>query len=81
MADRHTIIVRVDDGKVSEVLFCSCCPALTLEVRTYTKDKEAVTSARPFWSTPAGGESAPKFERDEHGVYRAMYHEPDGDVE
>ena len=54
MADRHTIVVRVNNGKVSEVLFCDCCPGLTLEVRTYTDSKMAAALALPAWHMEGG---------------------------
>jgi hypothetical protein len=76
MADRHTIVVRVLDGRVSEVLFCDCCPGVTLEVRTYTYSEEAAAIARPTWQMGADSQSS-KFRRDERGVYEATYYEPE----
>jgi len=77
MAERHTIIVRVEDGKVREILFCDCCPGVTLEVRTYTTAKRAVAAARPAWHMPEGDALPSKFQRDERGVYWAEFHEPE----
>ena len=81
MADRHTIVVRIIDRRVTEVMFCDCCPCLTLEVRTYTDDADAAVMARPVWYLGGGNGSPSAFQRDERGVYRATYHEPDGDGE
>jgi hypothetical protein len=77
MADRHTIVVRVKNGEVSEVVFCDCCPGVTLEVRTYTDSKQALSAARPAWHMPGGDTQPSRFHRDERGVYEATYHEPD----
>ncbi len=79
MADRHTIVVRVKDGRVSEVLFCNCCPAVLLEVRTYTDSQTAAASALPTWHVEGGSTQALQFKRDERGVYESEYHEPDGE--
>lgn len=81
MADRHTIVVRVNDGKVSEVLFCECCPALTLEVRTYTDSPQAARLALPAWHMELGSTQPSPFKRDEIGVYKSSYHEPDASDE
>lgn len=81
MSDRHTIVIRVKEGKKTEVLFCSCCPPLTLEVRTYTNDPAAVAAARPAWWLPGGSCNASKFQRDEQGVFSSRYLEPDRDDE
>jgi hypothetical protein len=79
MSDRHTIVVRVKGGKVIEVLFCDCCPALTLEVRTYTDSTRAAASARPAWHMVGGDTRPSAFKRDERGIYEAMYHESETD--
>ena len=81
MADRHTIVVRVKDGKVNEVLFCECCLSLTLEVRAYTDSKQAADLAIPAWHMLGGNTQPSQFKRDELGVYEATYHEPDADDE
>ncbi len=81
MADRHTIVVRVKNGEVGEVVFCDCCPGITVEVRTYTDSKAAASAARPAWHMPGGGTRASRFHRDEIGVYETAYHEPDVDDE
>jgi hypothetical protein len=77
MAERHIIIVRVRDGIVTEVLFCDCCPPLTLEVRTYTDSTEAAALALPAWHMEGGSADESQFKRDEFGVYETTYHEPD----
>lgn len=77
MADRHTIVVRLKDGMVSEVLFCDCCPGLTLEIRTYTDSTQAAAIAQPAWHTQGGSPQQSQFKRDEFGVYETSYHEPD----
>lgn len=77
MADRHTIVVRIKGGQATKVLFCDCCPGLTLEVRTYTDDELAVVLARPVWYMEGGDTRPAEFRRDELGVYRATFHEPD----
>jgi len=81
MADRHTIVVCVSAGGSTEVLFCECCPGLTLEVRTYTDDAKAAAIAKP--SADVGGRDwpGPGYWRDERGVYRAAYHEPEDNEE
>lgn len=77
MADRHTIVVRINDGKVSDVLFCDCCPGLTLEIRTYAESSWAALAAlsAPHEGGPSAQQS--QFKRDEVGVYEASYYEPD----
>lgn len=77
MADRHKIVVRVKHGKVSEVQFCDCCPGITLEVRTYTNSKRAAAAALPERYTEGGSTRQSPFKRDEIGVYKASYYEPD----
>jgi hypothetical protein len=72
MAERHTIFVRVKDGEVSEVLFCDCCPDVTLEVRTYATQVAALAMLESSQS---------HFECDELGVYETTYYEPDADNE
>jgi len=81
MSDRHTIIVRVQDGNVREVLFCDCCPAVTLEVRTYTDSPRAAALALPTWSMKDGTSRTSEFKRDERGVYESAYYEPDDEEE
>lgn len=81
MADRHTIVICVEAGKVSEVQFCDCAPAITVEVRTYTKSKRAASRARPTWFIPGGDAQPSAFQRDERGVYQTMYYEPDAEGE
>jgi hypothetical protein len=81
MADRHTIVVRVKDGKVSEVLFCDCCPSVALEVRTYTESNEAAAIALPAWHMAGGTSQSSQFKRDEDGVYESEYYESDFDDE
>ncbi len=77
MADRHTIVVRVRGGQPTGVLFCECCPGLTVEVRVYTEGKHAAVLARPVWYMEGGDTRPAEFRRDELGVYRATFHEPD----
>ena len=77
MAERHTIALRVNDGKVSEVLFCDCCPAVMLEVRTYTDSPQAAAAARPAWHLAGASTQRTKFHRDERGVYETTYYEPE----
>ncbi|MGI8604677.1 MAG: hypothetical protein ACR2OZ_17025 [Verrucomicrobiales bacterium] len=75
MAERHTVVVRVESGKVSEVLFCECCPRLTLEVRTYTELKNVVKDPDAWSSDVKEGDR--RFQRDERGVYESTFHEPE----
>jgi hypothetical protein len=77
MADRHTIVVCVENGRVSEVLFCDCSPEVTLEVRTYTDDPAASAAARPAWFMRGVKGPPSEYQRDERGVYRAAYYEPE----
>jgi hypothetical protein len=81
MADRHTIVVRVKNGKVFEVLFCDCCPSVTLEVRAYTDSISAAAVAIPAWHMDGGTSQSSQFKRDEDGVYEPSYYEPDVDSE
>jgi hypothetical protein len=81
MADRHTIVVRVKDGKICEVLFCDCCPSVTLEVRTYTDAISAAAVALPAWHMEGGTSQSSQFKRDEDGVYEPSYYESDVDNE
>lgn len=81
MAERHTIIVGVKDGKVSEVLFCDCCPGVTVEVRTYTDSMQASTVALPAWHMDGGSVQAPQFKRDEDGVYKPSFYDSDAEGE
>ncbi len=80
MADRHTITIQVKDGRVAEVQFCDCCPALTLEVRTYTDNSAAAAVAQPVWHL-GGGVQESEFHRDEQGVFSAAYYEPEDEDE
>lgn len=81
MAERHTIVICVEAGKVREVRFCDRAPAITVEVRTYTKAKRAAEKARPAWFMPEGDVQPSEFSRDDRGVYRTTYHEPDAEGE
>ena len=36
MAERHTIVVSVEDGRISEAMFCECCPDV------YRRDERGV---------------------------------------
>jgi hypothetical protein len=79
MSEPHAIVVRVKDGKVSEVLFCDCSAAVLVEVRTYTDSIRAAALARPTWQVEGGDSQPSQFKRDEHGVYEASYYEPEVD--
>jgi len=79
MADRHTVVVRVTDGKVSEVLFCDCCPGVTLEVRIYTDSIQAAAIALPAWHMAGGSTQPSQFRRDELGVYETSYYDSEID--
>lgn len=81
MADRHRIVVLVKDGNVSDVLFCDCCPGVTLEVRTYVDEKSATAVALPAWDTDGGTSQSSQFKRDEDGVYEPSYYDSDFDKE
>jgi hypothetical protein len=81
MADKHTIVVRIKKGIVSEVQFCDCCPDLLLEVRNYTNSPRAAALATPAWHMEGGGMQQSQFERDEFGVYEPSYYEPDSNDE
>lgn len=81
MADRHTIVICVEAGKVREVQFCDCAPAVTVEVRTYTKSQRAASKARPAWFMPGGDTQPSEFKRDERGVYKTSYYEADAEGE
>jgi hypothetical protein len=77
MADGHTIVIRVKDGKISEVLFCDCCPILTVEIRTYTDSMGAAAVATSAWYVQGGNTQPSQFKRDEVGVYETSFYEPD----
>jgi hypothetical protein len=79
MSERHTIVIRVEAGKVSGVQFCECSPNVTVEVRTYTRSKRAARLARPDWSMAGGDTQSSHFKRDEHGVYEIAHYCPDDD--
>ena len=64
MADRHIIIVKVRDGQVTDVVFCSCCPAIRVEVRTYLR-------------SDGSRDHREKYRSDETGTYSTEYYEPD----
>ena len=79
MADRHTILIRVHEGRVSQVLFCNCGIPVTLEVRTYEE--------RPLSAKGKGTEEVGPHDlgdgwfRDEFGTFRSEFHEPEDDEE
>jgi hypothetical protein len=77
MAERHAIIVRIRDGRASDVLFCDCCPAVTVEVRTYTDSEDAAAQACPLWNLNSGPNESARFIKDEAGVFEVSYFEPD----
>jgi hypothetical protein len=81
MADKHTIVVRIRDGRVSEVQFCDCCPDILLQIRTYTDSPRAAALATPAWHMEGGSTQQSQFERDEYGVYEPLYYEPDTDTD
>ena len=54
MADRHTIVVRVKDGRVIDVLFCDCCTGVTLRVRTYSDALEGSAVKSPAANREGG---------------------------
>ena len=64
MADRHIIVVTVREGQVTDIEFCSCCPAVTVEVRTYLGVHEL-------------HDTEEKYRSDETGTYSTEYYEPD----
>lgn len=79
MSERHTIVIRVEAGKVRDVQFCECSPNVTVEVRTYTRAKNAVRHARLEWFMVGGDTQMSQFKRDERGVYESSYYYPDDD--
>lgn len=77
MADRHTVVVRIQDGHVADVLFCDCCIPLTVEVRTYEPNARDDAN-RASYGNPVRPSSLSNGQfRDEVGVYRAEYFEPE----
>lgn len=81
MAEPHTIVVRVERGRVVAVLFCDCCPAVEVEVRTYLPPSVAVLRSAKSWHW-RGFEPPPSgLWRDEYGVFRVSLYEPDLDDE
>ena len=76
MADRHTILVCVEDGVVCDVQFCDCCPGVTLEVRTYVDPNVTRTSHLPS-QAPAEQIIPEGYHWDETGLYRSTYYEPE----
>jgi hypothetical protein len=81
MAERHTIVVRVIEGKAAEVQFCDCCQSVTVEIRIYTDSIQAKALARPVWYMDGGTIEHSQYKRDEFGVYESSYHEPEYDDE
>lgn len=77
MSDRHTIVICVERGRVREVQFCDCSPAVTVEVRTYTRSKRAASEAQPAWYIPESDFHRSHFKRDQRGVYETAYYESD----
>ena len=80
MAERHTIVVRVNDGKVSEVVFCDCCPGVTVEVRAYLALTQVGGGISAMFLKDKAGKQEPKFQSDEFGLYEAYYYEPDAEA-
>ena len=68
MADRHVIVVCVEGGEVTDVKFCPCCPAVTVEVQTYV-ETDHIPSADELRG----------LSRDKRGAYSTTYYEPDDD--
>lgn len=77
MAEPHVIVVSIKDGRIGDVRFCDCCPAVTLEVRTYTSGTAAGTNSVSLMDNATGHPN--KYQRDERGTYRATYFEPEGE--
>jgi hypothetical protein len=79
VAERHTIVVRVNDGKVSEVVFCDCCPGVTVEVRAYLDLTQVGAQISPMFLKDEAGKQESKFQSDEFGLYEAYCYEPDAE--
>lgn len=77
MAERHSIVVHVREGRVQDVAFCECCAPVTVEVRTY--EAESSVAAQP--PIPAGPSLPRRLSdgrwQDDLGVFRVTYYEPD----
>jgi hypothetical protein len=76
MAERHSIVVHVREGRVQDVAFCECCTPVTVEVRMY----EAETAGK--YPPIPGGTAVPRRLADDRwqdslGVFRVTYYEPD----
>ena len=78
MADRHRIVVSVERGEVTDVEFCSCCPGVTVEVRTYDSGDDPA-GRKSSTSTHDGENETSDVSRDERGTYSTEYYEPDND--
>lgn len=78
MADRHAIVIRIADGQVPEVLFCDCCPGVTVEIRRYSAPI-VVPCLRPPELVDHGVERRPTLYEDELGFYQRSFHESDSD--
>ena len=77
MADRHTVVVRIQDGHIADVLFCDCCVPLTVEVRTYEPTARDEANRASFGNQGQPSPPSHRQFRDEFGVYRAEYFEPE----
>lgn len=77
MAEGHSVVVRVIQGRVKSVAFCECCAPVIVEVRTYENPRKVSprtrTDRQPFWPIDLGGGRM----RDELGAFRTEYFEPD----
>jgi hypothetical protein len=77
MAEPHSIVVYLHQGRVQRVAFCECCPPIIVEVRTHE------TAVRPVGSRRS--ERRPRLPlqlpdgrwRDHEGVYDIAMYEPD----
>lgn len=79
MAERHTIVVHVRQGRVQDVAFCECCDPVTVEVRAYEAARAAGVDP-----TSRSGPAVPRRLsdgrwQDDLGVFRVAYYEPDGE--
>lgn len=77
MADRHRIVVSVERGEVTDVEFCSCCPGVTVEVRTYGGADNFARRKSPTNTRGRGKESSDVS--DKRGTCSTTYYEPDND--
>jgi len=71
MAERHSILVRIQNGHVTSIQFCECCLPVEVEVRTYESDVQGETRSKSRPPKLLGDGRS----QDDLGTYTAEYFE------